>query len=391
MFCVGRKVAPFFLLAAGCVEPTGRGHQAWAPTVGAAEEEGDDDGESDLDIEPIDESSTFVGDEEGGNEGFDCVGDDAQECECIGDPGSIGVQFCEDGLWGKCMCQVDPTAGGGSTGSVETGDEGSEVEGGEEETGEPAPTEVCFPGADDSYTTCFELTYFDPDAPPAGYEYPAALGGDANYRRPIAFIDLDSIDGTTAVAPNFLLQELAQAFKGRWAIVQPHAVESLQELRDLGGPLNVNSGYRSPAYNAEVGGAGYSRHMYGDGFDVDPVSVTIDELEALCVGGGGMLVEYETHVHCDWRDHAVAVEFFGPPDAAAPHEPELVATVEHDGTRLVTSVAGFDEGEPVRRWTARDAEGRVIVVAAGRSFVPPRGTARVEVVVGRVVHASWVP
>lgn len=390
MLCVEHKLAACVLLAGGCVEPSGR-HQSWSPTIGTAEEDGDDDGGTDLDIEPIDESSSgAAGDiEEGGNEGFECTGDDAQECECIGLPGSVGVQFCEDGLWGKCMCNDAGTDDGGSTGSVEpTDDSGGEDDG---TTGEPAPTEVCFPGADESYTTCFELAYFDPDAPPADYEYPDALGGDPNYRRPVAFIDLDAIDGTTAVAPNFTLQELAQAYKGRWGIVQPHAVESLQELRDLAGPLNVNSGYRSPAYNAEIGGAGYSRHMYGDGFDLDPVSVSIDELEALCVGGGGMLVEYETHVHCDWRDHAVAVEFFGPPDAAAPHEPELVATVESDGSALVTSIAGFDEGEPVRRWTARDADGRVLVIAAGRSFVPPRGTARVDVVVGRAVHASWVP
>jgi len=371
---------------AGCAESSGRPHQGWSPTVGGADDDDDDGGEeTGLDIEPIDESTSFV-DEEGGNEGFDCNGDDAQECDCLAQPGT-GVQFCEDGVWGECMCggfDDGGTTGGGPT------DDSSDGGGYDESTGEPAATEVCFPGADESYDTCFTLHAIDPDAPPAGYEYPDALGGDPNYRRPIAFIDLEELDGSTNVAPNFRLDELAQAYKGRWAIVQPHAVESLQALRDAAGPLNVNSGYRSPDYNAQVDGAGYSRHMYGDGFDLDPTSVSIDQLESLCEGEGGILVEYETHVHCDWRLDDVAIEFFGPPDAAAPIAPAFAATIERDGTRFSAPVEGFDEGEPVRHWIARAADGRVLAVAVGRSFVAPPDTARVDVTVGRRVSASFV-
>jgi hypothetical protein len=384
MGCVGRAVAAFVLFA-GCAESSGRPHSGWSPTVGG--EDDDDDGGTGLDIEPIDSSETFVGDEEGGNEGFDCNGDDAQECDCLATPGT-GVQFCEDGVWGECMCDSPGTDDGGTTGSVEPSDESSDGSEPDETTGEPPATEVCFPGADGSYGTCFALHAFDPDAPPAGYAYPDALGGDPNYRRPIAFIDLEAIDATTSVAPNFTLGELAQAFKGRWAIVQPHAIESLQALRDAAGPLNVNSGYRSPDYNADIGGAGYSRHMYGDGFDLDPVSVSIDQLEMLCQGEGGILVEYETHVHCDWRLDDVSIEFFGPPSAAAPVAPAFTVSIERHGTSLVVVTTGFDEGEPVRRWTARDANDRVIVVSAGRTFVAPRGTARVDVTVGRRASAS---
>jgi hypothetical protein len=43
---------------------------------------------------------------------------------------------------------------------------------------------------------------------------------------------------------------------------------------------------------------------------------------------------------------------------------------------------GFDEGEPLRAWTALDARGGVLLRAHGRSFAPPAGTARVRVVVG---------
>jgi hypothetical protein len=387
MACVGRTVAAWILLA-GCADSGGRTHQ-WSPTIGSGDDDGAaDDAGDELDVDPIDTSSTtFAGDEEGGNEGFDCNGDDAQECDCLAEPGEKGVQFCEDGVWGECMCNGVGTGDDGSTGAVDPSAGGSE--GGEEATTGPAdPTEVCFPGADESWSTCFPLHYFDPDAPPSGYEYPDALGGDPNYRRPVAFIDLEELDPATSVAPNFTLDELAQAFKGRWGIVQPHAVESLQQLRDLAGPLNVNSGYRSPAYNLEIGGATYSRHMYGDGFDLDPTSVSIDELELLCIADGGMLVEYETHVHCDWRSEDVAIEFFGPPNAAAPVEPAFTARIERTGELLHAPAEGFDEGEPARRWVARDAEGRVLATATGRTFAAPTGTHRVEVTVGRQATAA---
>jgi hypothetical protein len=386
MGCVVRSVVACAALAAGCTEPSGRAPQSWTSTIGSASDDGDE-GETGLDIEPIDTSSTSFGgdEEEGGNEGFDCNGDDAQECDCLAEPG-MGVQYCEDGVWGECMCDGSGSEGGDTTGVASAGE--SSDGGDEDPTGEPAPTEVCFLGADEAYTTCFPLHAFDPDAPPAGYEYPDALGGDPNYRRPVAFIDLEEIDGATYIAPNFRLDEIAQAFKGRWAIVQPHAIDSLQALRDAAGVLNVNSGYRSPAYNLEIGGATYSRHMYGDGFDLDPTTVTVDALEGLCEDHGGMLVEYETHVHCDWRFDDVDVEFFGPPGAAAPQVPAFSGRVEADGGRLFAPAEGFDEGEPVRRWTARDAKGDVVARAVGRSFVPPAGAVRVDVVIGARVEIS---
>jgi len=284
-----------------------------------------------------------------------------------------------------------PEEGGESTDGGDGTTDGGDEAGAEDTGGEPLPTEVCFPGEDESYTTCFPVHPFDPDAPPAGWEYPAALGGDPNYRRPIAFLDLEEIDGSTKIAPNFRLDEIAQIVKGRWAIVQPHAVESLQLLRDVAGVLNVNSGYRSPAYNADIGGATYSRHMYGDGFDLAPGGVTITQLEGQCEDFGGMLVEYETHVHCDWRFDDVEVAFFGPPDAAAPVEPGFAATLQRDGVGWIAPAEGFDEGEPVRRWVARDANGEVLARAVGRTFVPPAGTTRIEVGVGgRVVVEAWV-
>ena len=84
-------------------------------------------------------------------------------------------------------------------------------------------------------------------------------------------------------------------------------------MRDMAGSIAVNSGYRSPEYNAGVDGVENSRHLFGDGYDLDPNDVSLDELEGICTDVGGFLVEYDNHVHCDWRDEDLDEAFFGPP------------------------------------------------------------------------------
>lgn len=176
----------------------------------------------------------------------------------------------------------------------------------------PMPTagEACYPGASGDWSTCLPVVPIE-DVEEGGYVYPAGFGGNPNYRQPVAVIDLDAVDPLTQLSPDFTLGELAHRHKGRYAIVQPHAVASLQALRDEIGAISVNSGYRSPDYNASVGGAGLSRHMYGDGFDLDPLDVGLSTAESACVSLGGKLVEYDSHVHCDFRFDDPDEAFFG--------------------------------------------------------------------------------
>ncbi len=377
-------------IATACAEaPTGRGAPAYMPGASDDDGEGDDDGSATLDVDPIDTTGVFPEEGEGGDEGFACDPEDVQACMCPDGPG-MGLQDCQEGLWGPCICDDAGTSDGGET-PVDTGavEEGGEVE----STGEPPPpppTEVCYPGANNQYDTCLDVHAFDPDAPPDGYAYPDAIGGDPNYRRPIAYIDLDAEDPNLALAPNFTLGEFAQAYKGRWGIVQPHAVEAVQGLRDALGPLVVNSGYRSPDYNASIGGAGSSRHMYGDGFDLDPVNVAIGTLESACTDAGGMLVEYETHVHCDWRFDDVDEAFFGNADQAAPVSPAFAGELHHEGRAFWTTTAGFDEGMPVQRWTAWDHGGEEIATGRGPVFLAPRGTAKVTVRIGAAIERTAI-
>ena len=50
--------------------------------------------------------------------------------------------------------------------------------------------------------------------------------------------------------------------------VSPKAMEAYRRLEEMtGGPLRVNSAYRSPEHNAKVGGVKHSQHMDGNAFD----------------------------------------------------------------------------------------------------------------------------
>ncbi len=68
--------------------------------------------------------------------------------------------------------------------------------------------------------------------------------------------------------PNFTPVEIASHGDGS-LVVATAAMDLLQSLRDwLGRSLQVNSAYRDPIYNAQVGGAPRSAHKQGHAFDL---------------------------------------------------------------------------------------------------------------------------
>ena len=194
--------------------------------------------------------------------------------------------------------------------------------------------QICYPGADNSWTTCFELVQWSASWG-ADYDYPEPLEGSPLYRKPLRFLDLSQLDDSEPLAPNFTLGELMSAAKGRYGLFQPHAVERIQALRDrVGGPVNVNSGYRNVTYNAGVGGATWSRHLYGDAIDTWSTSVSLDGLAAHCEAlGAGYIGWYETHIHCDWRDDVLDEDLYGPAPPPGP-----------------VPDSGDEEGPPLREW-----------------------------------------
>ncbi len=256
-----------------------------------------------------------------------------------------------------------------------------------DELGDP----VCYPGPTEEWDVCFDLVIPEPSELD-NYEYPPKLDMNPNYRAPQAYVDLASVDLGVSVAPNFRLSELVKPKYGEFVVIQPHAVVHLQALRDQLGPLQVNSGYRNPVHNASVGGATWSRHMYGDAFDLSPSDVSLTALFEACADeGAGFRKLYETHVHCDWRAESVDTRFFGPidADAIAPADSlSIAAELVVDGEGFLAPASGWNEGEPLRRWWAFDDGGLLLGEAVGRRFVPPVGTVKVEVEVGGELRRS---
>jgi hypothetical protein len=277
----------------------------------------------------------------------------------------------------------DTGTGGEADSAQDTGLETGESGGGE--SGGGSGTVACYLGPDRDYGVCLPVTGYDAAAFGADYDFPDASEAGDTYVPPARYLDITAFDEALEVAPNFVLGEYLYAWKGQWGVMQSQLIDHLQELRDsVGAAVTVTSGYRSPAYNASVGGAEWSRHMYGDAADIDVEGWSVEELGVLCEDLGADYVGlYEDgHTHCDWRYDPLDPAFY---DAAAerPSPVRVAATLTPSAQDAWSAPAtGFDEGEPFRRWEALDREGHVLATATGRRFTPPEGTACVRVAVG---------
>ena len=116
--------------------------------------------------------------------------------------------------------------------------------------------------------------------------------------------------------PNFRPAELHCKCNGQFCEgASPHPDRTrhlawvLQQIRDdTGAPIHINSGYRCPAYNEQVGGSTQSYHMTGMAADLACAAVSPEELadtvEGLMDEGGvpdGGLGRYNTFTHVDIR------------------------------------------------------------------------------------------
>ena len=119
-------------------------------------------------------------------------------------------------------------------------------------------------------------TYPDPSANSFG------SGRTRHYERVGYFIDIASLSSAVRqerVTPNFKLNEyvvIPERNGDRRAYIDAQISLHAQELRDAwGGPLVLSSSFRSPEYNARIGAATFSRHMYGDAVDIKANSTSM--------------------------------------------------------------------------------------------------------------------
>jgi hypothetical protein len=149
----------------------------------------------------------------------------------------------------------------------------------EVETGDPV-----VPGATDppysssaTFPSGLKVSLIRDAALTGGYPAPAQnpFGGvrQRHYAQVGYFIDLPRAPLSQLLAANFRLSEFVSSVRQRGesrAYVDPQLVHHVQEIRSgLGRPLILNSGFRSPEHNRAVGGATFSRHIYGDAVDID--------------------------------------------------------------------------------------------------------------------------
>lgn len=105
--------------------------------------------------------------------------------------------------------------------------------------------------------------------------FPFVASREKHYAAVGYFVDVAALPTALRqrqVADNFVLNEyvrIPERNGDAHIYIDAQIAWHAQQLRSAwGGPLILTSTYRSPEYNAAIGGAVFSRHMYGDAVDI---------------------------------------------------------------------------------------------------------------------------
>lgn len=112
-------------------------------------------------------------------------------------------------------------------------------------------------------------------------------------------------DANEKVGQHFKVKEFACRDGSQVVFIDSYLVSILDILRNqVGKPVIINSGYRTPTHNAKVDGAKYSYHMRGMAADIRIKNMTAKEiankLNKIIPDECGIIV-YNTWVHIDTR------------------------------------------------------------------------------------------
>ena len=118
------------------------------------------------------------------------------------------------------------------------------------------------------------------------------------------------------LSEHFSTDEFACHHCGQCGNIHPKLVELLEKLRaNMGGvPIHINSGYRCPIHNANVGGVPNSQHVLGTAADLAvPAGMNFEKfqwyIEQLPFDGIG-LYPYSDFIHVDVRDGGVGSKIY---------------------------------------------------------------------------------
>ena len=127
--------------------------------------------------------------------------------------------------------------------------------------------------------------------------------------RPMVEINAYSLkkDGEKKLSTNFRVREFACGDGSDAVFVAPRLVMVLQSIRShFAAPVTISSAYRTPQYNAKVGGVAHSQHCYGTAADIvvrgkTPAQVAAYAREIMPDWGGVGIYAKQGFTHIDVR------------------------------------------------------------------------------------------
>ena len=117
-----------------------------------------------------------------------------------------------------------------------------------------------------------------------------------------------AMDGNKKLSTHFKVKEFACKDGSDAVLVAPRLVMVLQSIRShFGTAVTINSGYRTPQYNAKVGGVAHSQHCYGTAADITvrgqtPAAVAAYARELMPDWGGVGVYSQKGFTHIDARE-----------------------------------------------------------------------------------------
>ena len=115
-------------------------------------------------------------------------------------------------------------------------------------------------------------------------------------------------DGGKKLSTNFTVKEFACKDGSDAVLVAPRLVMVLQSIRShFGTAVTINSGYRTPQYNAKIGGVAHSQHCYGTAADISvegqkPEQVAAYARQLMPDWGGVGIYSKQGFTHIDVRE-----------------------------------------------------------------------------------------